>query len=137
MQDPAVEHLTKVLLEDMRTHWSGALERFIVMLASDAGKKAYKEWSQDSVTRLFVGAITALAETCIHEYPDNDRGLALAHGCMSGLAMAARLMDDPTRVFPSIFDGADKLMGRKPAENLDTEYVAGPDGTPVKKEDNK
>lgn len=128
MQDPAVTKLMDVLTDDMRTRHSGGIERFLVSITTEAGQKAFREWSAEPVTRLFLDALKSMSETSVNQYPDTDRGLAVAFGCQSGLSMAARLIEDPTRVFPSVFDGVHNLLNRKPANTVGQGYVTPPDG---------
>lgn len=129
MQDPAVTKLIDVLTDDMRTRHSGGIERFLSSIATEAGQKAFRDWSAEPVTRLFLDALKALSETSVSMFPDTDRGMAVAYGCQSGISMAARLLEDPTRVFPSVFDGVNNLLNRKPANTVGQNYSTSPDGT--------
>ena len=126
MTDPAVTHLVNVLLEDQRSRYSGGLERFLQKLSSAAGKEAYEDWKKNEVTKLFLDALKSYSEVCVTGFPDSDRGLALAYGCQCGIRMALRLIDDPTRVFPSIFDGEGRL-GKQNKEDVEVDYSAPPD----------
>jgi hypothetical protein len=104
MQDPAVKHLIDVLLDDQRKRYSGGVERLLTRLSTEAGRQSYGEWRKDPLTVLFLDALKAMAETGAGGMASDATGLALAHGSLCGLGLAARLIDDPTRVFPSIFD---------------------------------
>lgn len=128
MQDPATKHLVNVLLEDLKTRYSGGLERLLVRLASVAGQEAFGEWSKNPVTKLFRDALDSLADTCINQFPQSDRDLATAYGCQSGLRLAARLVSDPTRVFPSIFDGEQALVNRPDSVEPEAGYTTPADG---------
>lgn len=132
MQDPATRHLVDVLLEDLETRYSGGIERLLVRLSSTAGREAFDEWSKNPVTKLFKDALDSLADTCVNRFPQTDRDLATAFGCQSGLRMAARLVSDPTRVFPSIFDGEDALTNRPVQVEPTASYA-----TPGEHEDNE
>lgn len=105
MQDPAVRQLLDVLIKDQQTRHSGGVERLLSNLSTDTGRQSYSSWRGDPVTRLFLDALKALAETGAGGIPTDPTGLALAHGSACGMNLAVRLIEDPTRVFPSIFDG--------------------------------
>ena len=125
MTDPAVKHLVEVLVEDMRVRTSGGIERFLTRLALDGGRKDYEAWANDPMTRVFLDAVKALADTVPLAEPNDHGGLAKAFGCLSALRLVERLVEDPTRVFPGIYDGAGSLMSRSagpigPEESYDT-----------------
>lgn len=128
MVDPAVKHLIEVLIDDMRTQTSGGLERFLTTLALDGGRKDYEEWAASPMTRVFLGALKSMAETVPLANASDHAGLAKAFGCMTGLNLVVRLIEDPTRVFPGIYEGAAALMSRQVRSDLDETYEAPADG---------
>ena len=128
MQDPAVKQLISVLLADQRTRYSGGIERFLRLLSTKEGQESWKKWRDNEVTRLFLDAMKALAETGAAGVDTNPTGLALSHGVMCGVNMAVRMCEDPTRVFPSIFDGEDSLMSKQVSQTVDPDYNTPPVG---------
>lgn len=128
MKDPAVKHLVDVLVDDMRTRVSGGLERFITSLAIEGGRKDYEEWARSPQTQVFLGALKSLADTLPLAEASDHAGLAKAFGCMSGINLAIKLIEDPTRVFPSVYDGAGILMSREPGKAVDETYDTPPEG---------
>ena len=128
MTDPAIQNLVATLLEHQRVRAAGGLERFLKNLSTQAGQESWRAWRADPVTCLVVDALKAMAEVQPRGYDAaTPTGLALAHGALCGASLAARLIDDPTSVFPSIFDGEEKL--RKATEvpvNFDSGYTAPP-----------
>jgi len=128
MTDPAVKHLIDVLIDDMRSHTSGGLERFLTMLALEGGRKDYEEWVSSPMTRVFLGALKSMAETVPLSEASDHAGLAKAFGCMTGMNLVIRLIEDPTRVFPGIYDGAAALMSRQVKGDLNETYEAPADG---------
>lgn len=127
MQDPAITHLVNVLLGDLRTRYSGGLERFLTLLASDAGRKSFEEWRSDKVTVVFLDALKALAETSTAGVSADQTGITMAFGVSSGMNLAVRLLEDPTRVFPGIFDGEQSLRERQAAPDTVHETYDQPD----------
>lgn len=125
MQDPAVAQLVTVLLSDQRTRCSGGIERLLVRLSNETGRKAFEDWSKHEVTKVFLDALKSLAET----YPLRDgRDVAMAYGCQCGIGLAARLLEDPTRVFPSIFDGTASLAERMTqVASVEPSYTISPE----------
>lgn len=112
MQDPAVTQLVNVLLADQRSRRIGGVERLLVRLSNEAGRKVFEDWAKLEVTRLFVDALKSLAETYPLQNGTDANGIAMAYGCQSGIGLAVRLIEDPTRVFPSIYDGSANLAER-------------------------
>ena len=128
MQDPAVKQLIDILLKDQQTRYSGGIERLLLNLSTVEGQQSYREWKALPVTALFLDALKSLAETGAGGIPADNMGLALAHGSTSGLNLAVRLMEDPTRVFPSIFDS--DLRGRAvvpPSVHIEETYNQSPE----------
>ena len=132
MQDPAVKCLIDVLLKDQQSRYSGGVERFLLNLSSEAGRESYQAWRNNPVTALFLDALKALAETGAGSIPTDPTGLALAHGSACGLNLAVRLMEDPTRVFPSIFDAdlRGKVEAAASMPHIEETYNQPPDGEP-------
>lgn len=130
MLDPAVKQLIDVLLKDQHCRYSGGIERLLLRLSTEAGRESYKSWRNDAVTCLFLDALKALAESGAGGIPTDATGLALAHGSACGINLAIRLMEDPTRVFPSIFDS--DLRGKAEAtanvSRVQETYEQPPDG---------
>ena len=113
MTDPAIRNLIAVLLADQRTRTAGGIERLLKNLSTEQGRESWREWRANPVTVTFLDALRALAEAQLHGHDGNKlTDLALAYGAMSGVGLAARLIDDPRRVFPSIFDGEEALAKR-------------------------
>ena len=128
MTDPAVKHLVDVLVSDMRTRPSGGVERFLTRLAIDGGRKDYEEWAASPMTRTFLDLVKSLKDTVPLVESSDHAGLAKAFGCMTAFSMVERLIEDPTRVFPSIYDGAPALMARGTAEDVPVaEYSTSPE----------
>lgn len=129
MTDPAIQNLVAVLLEHQRIRAAGGLERFLKNLSTQAGQESWRAWRDDPVTRLVVDALKAMAEVQPRGYDTTPTGLALAHGALCGASLAAKFIDDPTSVFPSIFDGEEKLAkaAQPPVVLQDGGYVAPPD----------
>lgn len=136
MTDPAIQNLVTVLLEHQRVRTAGGLERFLKNLSTQAGQESWRAWRADPVTCLVVDALKAMAEVQPRGYDAaTPTGLALAHGALCGASLAAKLIDDPTSVFPSIFDGEEKL--RKAAEapaSFDGDGYVAPPATEVEPE---
>lgn len=129
MQDPAVSQLINVLLADQRSRHSGGVERLLVRLSTEAGREAFEEWSKSEVTRMVLDALKSVAETYPLQNAADSNGIAMAYGCQSGIGLAVRLVEDPTRVFPSIFDGTRSLAARMvQTSNLETTYSTPPEG---------
>lgn len=130
MLDPAVKQLVDVLLKDQQCRYSGGIERLLTRLSSEAGRESYKAWRGDAVTCLFLDALKALAESGAGGIPTDATGLALAHGSACGLNLAIRFMEDPTRVFPSIFDAdlRGRAMDAANAPHIQETYEQPPDG---------
>jgi hypothetical protein len=129
--DPAIQNLVTVLLEHQRVRMAGGLERFLKNLSTQVGQESWRAWRADPVTCLVVDALKAMVEVQPRGYDaTTPTGLALAHGALCGASLAAKLIDDPTSVFPSIFDGEEKL--RKAAEapaNLNSDGYTAPPAT--------
>ena len=128
MTDPAVKHLIEVLVDDMRNRVSGGIERFVTTLAVEGGRKDFEEWAAHPCTVRYLQALKSLSETLPLAEASDHAGLAKAYGMMSGLNLAVRLVEDPTRVFPSIYDGAKNLMAREPKGDVSETYEASPEG---------
>ena len=129
MVDPAVKHLVDVLIQDQRERYSGGVERFLTALALEGGRKGHEEWAALPETRKFLDLLKSLSETVPLNNPSDLGGMAKALGCLSGLSLAVRLIEDPTRVFPGIYDGAGNILsraGRK--DDIGETYVAPPEG---------
>ena len=129
MQDPAVKQLIDVLLADQKTRYTGGVERLLARLSSDAGRQSYQSWRSDPLTALFLDALKALAETGAGGIPTDPTGLALAHGSACGINLAIRLIEDPTRVFPSIFDRdlTDRAAKAPSVHHINETYEQPPD----------
>lgn len=104
MQDPAVQNLVSALLANQRSRYTGGVERLIVRLSTPEGREAWEEWKTHPVTVLALDALKSLTEVVPNQFQSDSTGVALAHGAACGAGLAARLLEDPTRVFPSIFD---------------------------------
>jgi len=129
MVDPAVKHLVDVLLQDQKERYSGGVERFLTNLALEGGRKGHEEWAALPQTRMFLDLLKSLAETVPLNNPSDLGGMAKALGCMSALNLAVRLIEDPTRVFPGIYDGSGVLMNRAMrGEEVSETYDSPPDG---------
>lgn len=115
MQDPAVQNLLSVLQADQRSRYSGGIERFLKHLSTSAGRESWEEWRRSPVTQLIIDAVKSMSDVVPNQYSSDSHGIALSHGAVCGVNLAVRLMDDPTRVFPSIFDGEDALNSRQVA----------------------
>ena len=133
MTDPAVKHLVEVLTADVRVRMSGGIERFLTRLALDGGRKDYEEWAASPMTRTFLDAVKSLADTVPLAEPSDHGGLAKAFGCLSALRLVVNLVEDPTKVFPSIYDGAGMLMSRTvdgtPIASYETPPTSEPEST--------
>lgn len=135
MVDPAVKHLVDVLIQDQHERYSGGVERFLTALALEGGRKGHEEWAALPETRLFLDLLKSLADTVPLHNTSDLGGMAKALGCMSGINLVIRLIEDPTRVFPGIYDGAGNIMsraGRK--EDIGETYVAPPENETPEKE---
>ena len=89
----------------------------------------FEEWSKLEVTRMFLDALKSIAETYPLQNTADSNGIAMAFGCQSGIGLAVRLIEDPTRVFPSIFDGTKNLAARMSQLQMpEPAYVTPPDG---------
>lgn len=129
MQDPAITQLVNVLLADQRSRHTGGVERLLVRLSSETGREVFEEWSKLEVTRMFLDALKSIAETYPLQNTADSNGIAMAFGCQSGIGLAVRLIEDPTRVFPSIFDGTKNLAARMSQLQMpEPAYVTPPDG---------
>lgn len=129
MQDPAISHLVGVLLADQQTRHSGGIERFLARLSTQQGRESWEAWKANPVTQVVIDALKSLSETGIGGIEQTPIGLALRHGVLCGMGMAVRLCEDPTRVFPSIFDGEKNLAGRQPApDHVPEDYTTPPQG---------
>ena len=133
MIDPAVKHLIDVLLQDQRERYSGGIERFLTVLALEGGRKGHEEWAALPQTKLFLDLLKSLAETVPLNNPSDLGGMAKALGCLSGLNLAIRLIEDPTRVFPGIYDGAGNIMARSTSKaEVQETYETPPEGENTK-----
>ena len=104
MRDPATDILIQSLLTNAQERYSGGLERLLSYLSGEDGRKRFEEWRELPATKLFVDAIKSLTDTCAAGIQSDPTGIAVAYGVTSGINLAARLLDDPTRVFPSMFE---------------------------------
>lgn len=134
MQDPAVKHLVEVLTEDMRNRMTGGLERFLTALALDGGRKDFEEWASLPWTKVYLDALKSLGDTVPNANPSDHAGLAKAVGCHSGINLAVKLAEDPTRIFPSIYDGAGVLASRAAKPVVDETYEESPEGEEQEKQ---
>jgi hypothetical protein len=113
MRDPATDVLIQSLLSNAQERYSGGLERLLSYLSGGDGRERFEEWRRLPATELFVAAIKSLTDTCASGIQSDPTGIAVAYGVTSGINLAARLLDDPTRVFPSMFEkpGTAKFSG--------------------------
>ena len=113
MRDPATDTLIQALLSNAQERYSGGLERLLTFLSGEDGRLRFEEWRRHPTTVLFLDAIKSLTDTCAAGLQRDPTGIAVAYGVTSGINLAARLIDDPTRVFPSMFErpGTSKFSG--------------------------
>jgi hypothetical protein len=124
MRDPATDTLIQSLLSNAQTRYSGGLERLLSFLSGQDGRERFNEWRRHPTTNLFIEALRSLTDTCATGLQNDPTGIAVAYGVTSGVNLAIRLLDDPTRVFPSMFE----LPGKATAAGPVVEKYNAPDG---------
>lgn len=130
MRDPATDRLISALLSNAQERYSGGIERLLRFLSGEDGRVQFQAWRHDPTTELFVDAIKSLIDTCAAGIPQDPTGVAVAYGVTSGVNLAVRLLDDPTRVFPSMFEMPDSPRVSGPV----VEKYTTPDGSAGEKE---
>lgn len=84
-----------------------------------AAEDAFFKWRADPMTQMVTRALEELADN-----PPIDKGIDVAqqYGFTSGLQLAIKLMTQPKRVFPEVFQDP-----RQPAGELDRAYTVNAD----------
>lgn len=99
-------------------------EAFASRFGSEKSLNDFVAWRDHPVTRLYLGALRALAFTVPPMYVSKD-SVEMQYGVQSGVELAAMLADDPTSVFPDMFTGATSGAGSETHD--DPDYAVSPD----------
>lgn len=131
MENPSIQGVRRVVASAFAARAPGGIRRFIELLSTPEGEKSYRRWREDPMTALFLGAIRDLADSGILPNVDPTT-VAVEYGYSCGVHLAGRLIDDPTRVFPAVFDGDKAASAQSPSAVPDESYSTSPDPVVVK-----
>jgi len=99
-------------------------EAFASRFSSEKSLNDFVAWRDHPVTRLYLGALRALAFTPPPMYISKD-SVEVQYGMQSGVELAAMLADDPTSIYPDMFTGATSGAGGE--MQADPDYAVPPD----------
>jgi hypothetical protein len=88
------------------------------LMSGKASEDAFYRWLAEPFTQAVTRALEELADNP----PVSGADVALQYGVTSGLQLAVKLMTQPKRVFPEVFQDAPQID-----EGLDKSYTANAD----------
>lgn len=122
--DPKGERIAKAVEADRGL--PVGVTAFRNAFAQEASAKAYSEWLNHPVTRLFRGAVQDLLMNA-PAYGISTDMLPVHHGMTVAFATVAQLLENPGLVLPGMFTLKDGQSAPKPLSEIDDGYSVSPD----------